>query len=85
MPGNSSAEAGGQEYLVAARATGAEGARALQELMSHVKQLQGAQIVQSKGPTTTHLVVRMSVQQADRLKAAFAGRVIIEPNAELKF
>ena len=85
MSNNSSVEAGGQEYLVAARAAGADGARDMQEVVSRVKKLTGAKILQSSGTGPERLVVRMSAQQADGLKAAFGGRIIVEPNAELRF
>ena len=74
-----------EEYLVAPRAAGPEGARDLQELVAHVAKLPDARIIESKGSAPARLVVCMSAEQADRLRAAFGGRIIIEPNAELRF
>lgn len=82
MPGNSSSQAG-EEYLVAARASGPDAARTLQEVAALVAKLPGAAVVQSKAGAS-HLVVRLSAQHVDTLRTSFGQRVIIEPNAALR-
>jgi hypothetical protein len=75
---------GGQEYLVAARSAGLDGARDLQAAMAQIQQMAGAAILQASG-APPRLVVRMTPQQASALLAAFGGRLIVEPNAELRY
>jgi hypothetical protein len=85
VPSQSGGDAGAEEYLVAARTSGPDAARDMQEVVSRVAKLPGAKVVESKRAASGHLVVRMSAQQAAGLRAAFGGRIIIEPNAELRF
>jgi hypothetical protein len=87
MPSETASGRGGTRYLVAPRQAGSpDEARDLQEFVNLVEQTPGAAIVRTYGgPTPRRLVAEMSDQTAAELRSRFGGRLIIEPDAPLKY